>query len=54
MFQYRVKKYVGSYAAAMGCVDVIIFTGGVGENDFNTRKEVMTDMEWWVSTLTLS
>jgi len=46
MFQYRVKKYVGSYAAAMGGVDVIIFTGGVGENDFNTRKEVMTDMEW--------
>ena len=46
MYQYRVKKYIGAYAAAMGGVDVIIFTGGVGENDFNTRKEVMTNMEW--------
>ncbi|MDO9511639.1 MAG: acetate kinase [Bacteroidales bacterium] len=46
MYQYRIKKYIGSYAAAMGGVDLIIFTGGVGENDFNTRKKVMTDMEW--------
>lgn len=46
MYQYRVKKYIGSYAAAMGGVDLILFTGGIGENDFNTRKEVMTDMEW--------
>ena len=46
MYQYRVKKYIGAYAAAMGGVDVIIFTGGVGENDFNTRKEVMTNIEW--------
>ncbi len=46
MYQYRVKKYIGAYAAAMGGVDVIVFTGGIGENDFNTRKEVMTDMEW--------
>jgi acetate kinase len=27
-------------------VDLILFTGGIGENDFNTRREVMTDMEW--------
>lgn len=46
MYQYRIKKYIGAYAAALGGVDVIIFTGGVGENDFNTRKEVMTEMEW--------
>ncbi|MDD2964474.1 MAG: acetate kinase [Bacteroidales bacterium] len=46
MYQYRVKKYIGSYAAAMGGVDLILFTGGIGENDFNTRREVMTDMEW--------
>lgn len=46
MYQYRVKKYIGAYAAAMGGVDLILFTGGIGENDFNTRKEVMTDMEW--------
>jgi acetate kinase len=30
----------------MGGVDLVIFTGGIGENDYNTRKEVMTDMEW--------
>ncbi|MGC8864720.1 MAG: acetate/propionate family kinase [Bacteroidales bacterium] len=46
MYQYRVKKYIGAYAAAMGGVDAIVFTGGIGENDYNTRKEVMTDMEW--------
>ncbi|PKP20123.1 MAG: acetate kinase [Bacteroidetes bacterium HGW-Bacteroidetes-22] len=46
MYQYRVKKYIGSYAAAMGGVDLILFTGGIGENDFRTRREVMTDMEW--------
>jgi acetate kinase len=46
MYQYKVKKYIGSYAAAMGGVDLVIFTGGIGENDYNTRKEVMTDMEW--------
>ncbi len=46
MYQYRVKKYIGSYAAAMGGVDLIVFTGGIGENDFRTRREVMTDMEW--------
>jgi len=40
MYQYRIKKYVGAYAAAMGGVDIIIFTGGVGENDYDTRREV--------------
>jgi acetate kinase len=46
MYQYRVKKYIGSYAAAMGGVDLIIFTGGIGENDVSSRAEIMTDMEW--------
>ena len=46
MFSYRVKKYVGSYAAAMGGVDVIVFTGGVGENDSNVRKNVCENMEF--------
>ncbi len=46
MFRYRVKKYIGAYAAAMGGVDSIIFTGGIGENDFATREEIMQDMEW--------
>ena len=40
-FNYRVAKYVGSYAAAMNGVDVICFTAGVGENDFGVREGVM-------------
>lgn len=40
MFRYRVRKYIGSYAAAMNGVDVIIFTGGIGENDISTRGEI--------------
>jgi len=39
MFSYRVKKYIGSYAAAMGGLDVIVFTGGVGENTYYVRKK---------------
>jgi len=46
MYVYRVKKYVGSYAAAMGGVDIIIFTGGIGENDFEVRAGVCKDMEF--------
>jgi acetate kinase len=40
MFMYRVRKYVGSYAAVLGGVDLIIFTGGIGENDYTTRLNV--------------
>ncbi|SFG07513.1 acetate kinase [Oribacterium sp. WCC10] len=40
-FQYRVAKYIGSYAAAMNGVDAITFTAGVGENDKATRKEIV-------------
>ncbi|MDO5398447.1 MAG: acetate kinase [bacterium] len=40
MFTYQVKKYIGSYAAAMGGVDAVVFTAGVGENDAATRKAV--------------
>ncbi|MEI6900655.1 MAG: acetate kinase, partial [Bacteroidota bacterium] len=46
MFRYRIKKYIGSYAAAMGGVDLIIFTGGIGENDPETREECCADMEF--------
>ena len=46
MYHYRIKKYIGSYAAAMGGVDVIIFTGGVGENGPETREEVCKNMEF--------
>lgn len=46
MFAYRVKKYVGSYAAAMGGVDAIVFTGGIGENDTESRKRVLNGLEF--------
>lgn len=46
MYYYRIRKYIGSYAAAMGGVDVIIFTGGVGENDPATRMLTTSDMEF--------
>jgi acetate kinase len=46
VFCYRVKKYIGSYAAAMGGVDVIVFTAGIGENDLNIRRMVMEDMDF--------
>jgi len=38
MYAYRVKKYIGAYAAALGGVDLIIFTGGIGENDYVIRR----------------
>ncbi|GHU85870.1 acetate kinase [Bacteroidia bacterium] len=46
MFIYRVKKYVGAYAAAMGGVDVVLFTGGIGENDHDVRHLVCKNMEF--------
>jgi len=46
MYFYRVKKYIGAYAAAMGGVDVIIFTGGIGENGPETREEICKDFEF--------
>jgi len=46
MFAYRVKKYIGSYAAALGGVDIIVFTGGIGENDPTTRKKIMEGLEF--------
>ena len=46
MFNYRIKKYIGSYAAAMGGVDILIFTGGIGENSDSTRSEVCKGLEF--------
>ena len=46
MFIYRIKKFIGAYAAAMGGVDVIAFAGGIGENDAYVRRECVRDMEW--------
>lgn len=46
MFSYRVKKYVGSYAAAMGGLDCLVFTGGIGEHTVCVREAVCKDMEF--------
>ncbi len=46
MFDYRVKKYIGSYAAAMGGVDLLIFTGGVGENSDTNRSGICDGLEF--------
>lgn len=46
MYYYRIKKYIGAYAAALGGVDIILFTGGVGENQFECREAVCKDMEF--------
>ena len=46
MFIYRVKKYIGAYAAAMNGVDVIVFTGGIGENDMYVRGEIIKGLTY--------
>ena len=46
MYTYRIKKYIGSYAAAMGGVDILIFTGGIGENDDSTRSLVCNELDY--------
>ena len=46
MFSYQVKKFIGSYAAAMGGIDAVVFTAGVGENDAATRKDIVSGLEF--------
>ena len=46
MYAYRIKKYIGAYAAALNGIDAIIFTAGVGENDAATRLRVCTNMNY--------
>ncbi len=46
MYSYRIKKYIGSYAAAMGGVDTIIFTGGIGEYAVYVREAICSDLEF--------
>jgi acetate kinase len=46
MFCYRVKKYVGAYAAAMGGLDVIVFTAGIGEHEAIVRRKVLKGLEF--------
>ncbi len=45
MFAYRIKKTLGSYYAVLGRVDAIIFTGGIGENDVDLRRQVCTGLQ---------
>lgn len=45
MFAYRIKKYLGSYSAVVGKLDCIIFTGGIGENDIDTRARCCSGLE---------
>ena len=47
MNAYRIKKYIGSYVAALGGLDAIIFTAGIGENSSYIRKLVCTNMEYF-------
>ena len=44
---YGIKKYIGSYTAAMNGVDAIVFTAGIGENNAAMRERVCTDMEFY-------
>lgn len=46
LFCYRVKKYIGAYAAAMGGVDAVVFTAGIGENNPTMRADILDDMEY--------
>jgi len=46
VFTYRIKKYVGSYAAAMGGLDALVFAGGIGENSVLVRRDVCSNMEF--------
>lgn len=45
MYRYRIKKYIGSYIAALGGLDLLIFTGGIGENDWKTREACCSHLE---------
>lgn len=47
MYAYRVKKYIGAYAAAMNGVDLILFTGGIGENDVHLRELICKDLSFF-------
>lgn len=51
VFAYGVKKYIGAYAAAMGGVDAIAFTAGIGENNPYVRNLAMSDMEYMGITI---
>ncbi len=46
LYAYRVKKYIGAYSAALGGLDVLVFTGGIGENDWDIRERSTSDLAY--------
>jgi acetate kinase len=46
MYAYRIKKYIGAYATAMGGLDAIVYTGGIGENDATMRELAVKNLEF--------
>ena len=46
MYNYRVKKYIGAYVAAMGGLDILILTGGIGENAGTTREGICSELDF--------
>ncbi len=46
MYSYRIRKYIGAYAAAMGGLDILVFTGGIGENDVMVRQKSCEGLEF--------
>ncbi len=53
MLNYQIKKYIGAYTAAMGGLDCVVFTGGIGENDNGLRRGVCENMEFFGMKLDL-
>jgi len=51
LFVYRIRREIGSLAAALGGVDALVFTAGIGENDAATRAEVVEGCAWLGLTL---
>lgn len=46
MFIYRIVKYIGAYTAALGGLDVIVFTAGIGENDYEVRRDICRNLSF--------
>ena len=46
MYHYRIRKYIGAYAAALGGADIVVFTGGIGENGSESREEICQGFEY--------
>ena len=47
VFSYCVKKYIGSYIAAMNGIDCLVFTAGIGENTWQVRRDICKDMDFF-------